>query len=179
MFYNDLGEGVNGCYYDEDRCYSDGEYPRKSKAPSGWRRDPDYFHRKMFVGEEDPVIVHETSKALLISVKQGSFWVPKQLIRYRTGDFDEWKIYKFFHRKYIVDENSSVVKEHYTDGNEPIKCTECKSKNIKSIVKDTMQGTVCEELYECGDCGVPLGYWTYGYFDPYFKEAFIAKMSEG
>ena len=68
-----------------------------------------------------------------------------------------------------------MISDYFADDNEPIKCTKCKSHRIISFVKDRLNGIVCEELYECGNCGSPLGYWAYGHFEPIYKEEYIRK----
>jgi len=44
-------------------------------------------------------------------------------------------------------------------------CQKCKSKNIKSEIKDIINHTPCEKEYTCKDCGTVVAYWGYGAFE--------------
>ena len=51
----------------------------------------------------------------------------------------------------------------------PKRCTICGCQSFHSVVKDTLEGSVCEERIICDNCGAIVSYWAYGYYDPTFK----------
>ena len=59
------------------------------------------------------------------------------------------------------------MSKYYDDEHRPIRCRFCESTNITSKTTGYIEGYACEAEYRCGDCGEKVGYWAYGYFDPY------------
>ncbi len=73
------------------------------------------------------------------------------------------------------------MSDYYDDECRPIKCMNCESTEIKSIVKDITAGTICEKEYSCFCCGAIIGYWAYGSFDPcyvpeYYEQDTVSKI---
>ena len=65
--------------------------------------------------------------------------------------------------------------EYFRENGEPIKCTECESDNI---VTDTLVydgGYPSEVNFGCKSCGLALGYYAYGSFDPAYRIRFEEK----
>lgn len=65
--------------------------------------------------------------------------------------------------------------EYYTEEGEPIKCCYCDCEHLYEMTKDIVQHTVAEYAIVCHSCNEVVGYWAYGYFDPFFKEIMEAK----
>lgn len=61
---------------------------------------------------------------------------------------------------------------HFSPTGAPLHCPDCGAgeNRFRVDVVDTFNGMSCEERIECGDCAQCLGYWSYGHFDPGFRE---------
>lgn len=69
---------------------------------SNFNRDPDYYHRRLFLDYQKFSIVHETDEAILFEVDKGQFWVPRKLLRKRIfGEQESYLVHKSFDRKYL------------------------------------------------------------------------------
>lgn len=62
------------------------------------------------------------------------------------------------------------IEDYYDEDNKPIKCQFCESTRFRSIVKSDCGYTTCEEEIRCKNCDKVISYWTYGYYDPGFKQ---------
>lgn len=51
----------------------------------------------------------------------------------------------------------------------PVKCS-CGGEKFREVVKEHIDGRVCEFEVRCIKCGALTGYWAYGYYDPSFAE---------
>lgn len=70
--YFDILEDPRDCSWEDDTPYGAGRC----------KTDPDAYHRPLFFTGEQHVLTHKTDKAYLFTVRDGSFWVPKSLVRY-------------------------------------------------------------------------------------------------
>jgi hypothetical protein len=49
----------------------------------------------------------------------------------------------------------------------PKRCLKCGRQDFDEIVKDMIEGHVCEIEVKCGHCETVNGYWAYGSYYPY------------
>lgn len=61
------------------------------------------------------------------------------------------------------------LERNYDKHGECLKCPFCSKDNLTTVVKDTIESTVCEYETHCQDCSKVVGYWAYGGNDPCFK----------
>ncbi|QHJ78946.1 MAG: hypothetical protein [Caudoviricetes sp.] len=57
-------------------------------------------------------------------------------------------------------------KRYFTKEFEPIRCFECESDDIKTIIKDRIDYTPCETVVVCKECETELNHWCYGQYQP-------------
>jgi len=58
----------------------------------------------------------------------------------------------------------------------PVKCS-CGGEKFREIVKEHIDGRVCEFEVRCINCDALTGYWAYGYYDPSFAKPHNAPVS--
>jgi len=58
---------------------------------------------------------------------------------------------------------------YYNKSGCPLKCERCKSTEFEEVVRDDINGIVSEYIIYCKDCGLDVGYWGYGYYDPRYR----------
>lgn len=68
------------------------------------------------------------------------------------------------------------MSECYDAKGAPLKCRHCGSEQIKSRTMDFIDfgvpggGPPTEVEYACVNCKQVVGYWAYGYYDPWYAE---------
>ena len=72
------------------------------------------------------------------------------------------KIWRKFIRPYYFDEDGGCIK-----------CPQCNCEDIKWTAVDTINNTVSEVTLTCSHCYQNVGYWAYGYHDPFYMMEFI------
>ena len=62
------------------------------------------------------------------------------------------------------------MRRYYLRDGTPVKCSTCKSFNVRTRAVDRVGSVISEEEYYCGSCGNTLAYWSYGHFDTEIPE---------
>jgi len=65
-----------------------------------------------------------------------------------------------------------MINRFYDSEGCPICCPFCCSKKIDDSIQSIDGGVISEIQYNCSRCKDIIGYWAYGYYDPYFKKQF-------
>lgn len=58
--------------------------------------------------------------------------------------------------------------DYYSADGAPKRCRHCGSRDIGRIVEDSVSNISCEERHSCNNCGMVIGFWSYGAFEPGF-----------
>lgn len=82
-------------------------------------------------------------------------------------------------RQFIIKCLFSIGPSFFYDyDGRPKRCSVCGCTTFHSVIKDTIQGSVCEEAVICNHCGATVSYWAYGYYEPTFKIYGAVKKTE-